>query len=74
MAGGGAGCGVGHVAYAVRYPFSFSPPLFSLSLGCVVHGVGFWVFRYVGKGNVSPCQGVLCFSWWCGVLGLKINL
>lgn len=49
-------------------------PCFSFSFRCVRGGVVFGVFGYVGEGNVFPCRGVLCFSWWCGVLGLKINL
>ena len=49
-------------------------PCFSFSFRCVCGGVGFRVFRYVGEGNVCPCQCVLCFSGWAAVWGLKINL
>ena len=74
MAGGGAGCGVGHVAHAVGCPFFLFRPCFSFSFRCVCGGVGFGVFGYVGEGNVCPCQCVLCFSGWAAVWGLKINL
>lgn len=48
MAGGGAGCGVGHVAYAVGCPFSFSPPFFAFVGVCCAWG---------GFLGVSVCGG-----------------
>lgn len=71
MAGGGAGCGVGHVAHAVGCPFFLFRPCFSFSFRCVCGGVGFGVFGYVGEGNVCPCQCVLCFSGWVAVWGVE---
>ena len=54
--------------------FFFFAFLFSFSFRCVRGGVGLGVFRYVGEGNVCPCQCVLCFSGWVVVWGLRINL
>ena len=48
MAGGGAGCGVGHVAHAVGCSFSFSPLFF------VFFSVRSW---RGGFGGVSVCGG-----------------
>lgn len=40
----------------------------------VVCGVCFWVFPYVGEGNIFPCQGVMHFGADSHFWGLKINL
>lgn len=45
VAGGGAGCGVGHVAHAVGCSFFFFALVFRFLFGVFVMG---WVFRCLG--------------------------
>lgn len=70
MAGGGAGCGVGHVAYAAGCPFSFSLPLFRFLCGVLCAG---WVFGCFGMWGrvIFSLVSALCTLVQILIFGLR---